>query len=81
MDHLSEAISYVKFNLVMESSKTFTRDEAREIDAEHMGKGSKIEVIDFRRIDTDCIDYINLLLPCKGMLLLPLKGMHEHLVL
>ena len=55
IDQLFDAVTHEEYKLVMDG-KTFDRDAAKDIDAGYLASGSKVEIVDLRRIDTDRID-------------------------
>ena len=55
VDELFDVVSHEKYTLVMDG-KTFDRKMAKDIDAGYLTRGSKVDVIDLRRIDADRID-------------------------
>lgn len=55
VDQLFDAVTHEKFKLVMDG-KTFDRDAAKDIDAGYLARGSKVELVDLRRIDADRIE-------------------------
>ena len=50
VEQLLDAVSHEKYTLVMDG-KTFERNTVMEFDAGYLARGSKVEVIDPRRID------------------------------
>ena len=52
---LFNAVYHDKYTLVMDG-KTFDRDMAKDVAAGYLARGSKVDVVDLRRIDADRID-------------------------
>jgi uncharacterized NAD-dependent epimerase/dehydratase family protein len=54
VDELFNAVYHEKYTLVM-NGKTFDRDMAKDVAAGYLARGSKVDVVDLRRIDADRI--------------------------